>query len=146
MARANGIPASDVYEVDESRQSSRVSANVSGFGKTQRISLNDNLLQRCTPEEIVTTMGHEMGHYVLNHIYKSILFLRFVLARRLRIPELEPQLVPRPLGRALGNRRHHRRGRPSAGRAAVVDFLLRDTRPSATPGRAPKNTKPTSSA
>jgi STE24 endopeptidase len=74
MARANGIPASDVYEVDESRQSSRVSANVSGFGKTMRISLNDNLLKRCTPEEIATTMGHEMGHYVLNHIYKSILF------------------------------------------------------------------------
>ena len=33
MARANGIPATDVYEVDESRQSNRVSANVSGFGK-----------------------------------------------------------------------------------------------------------------
>ncbi|MGZ4822509.1 MAG: M48 family metallopeptidase [Terriglobales bacterium] len=78
MARANGIPASDVYEVDESRQSNRVSANVSGFGKTMRISLNDNLLQRCTPEEIASTMGHEMGHYVLNHIYKSILFFSLV--------------------------------------------------------------------
>ena len=74
LARANGIPATDVYEVDESRQSNRVSANVSGFGRTQRISLNDNLLNRCTPEEILTTMGHEMGHYVLNHVYKSILF------------------------------------------------------------------------
>jgi STE24 endopeptidase len=79
MARANGIPATDVYEVDESRQSTRVSANVSGFGKTQRISLNDNLLKRCTPEEIMTTMGHEMGHYVLNHIYKSILFYALFL-------------------------------------------------------------------
>ena len=79
MARANGIPATDVYEVDESRQSNRVSANVSGFGKTQRISLNDNLLMRCTPEEIMTTMGHEMGHYVLNHIFKSIIFYALVL-------------------------------------------------------------------
>lgn len=79
MARANGIPATDVYEVDESRQSNRVSANVSGFGKTQRISLNDNLLMRCTPEEIMTTMGHEMGHYVLNHIFKSIIFYTLVL-------------------------------------------------------------------
>ncbi|HMK21061.1 MAG TPA: M48 family metallopeptidase [Terriglobales bacterium] len=74
MARANGIPATDVYEVDESRQSNRVSANVSGFWGTERISLNDNLLKRCTPEEIITTMGHEMGHYVLNHIYKDIFF------------------------------------------------------------------------
>jgi STE24 endopeptidase len=72
MARANGIPATDVYEFDASRQSNRVSANVSGFAGTLRISLNDNLLKRCTLPEIATTMGHEMGHYVLNHIYKSL--------------------------------------------------------------------------
>jgi STE24 endopeptidase len=73
MARANGIPASDVYEFDASRQSNRVSANVSGFAKTMRISLNDNLLRRCTLAEIETTMGHEMGHYVLNHSYKGLI-------------------------------------------------------------------------
>jgi STE24 endopeptidase len=73
MARANGIPATDVYEFDASRQSNRVSANVSGFAGTLRISLNDNLLKRCTLPEIETTMGHEMGHYVLNHIYKSMM-------------------------------------------------------------------------
>ena len=72
MARANGIPATDVYEFDASRQSNRVSANVSGFAGTMRISLNDNLLNRCTLPEIETTMGHEMGHYVLNHAYKGL--------------------------------------------------------------------------
>jgi STE24 endopeptidase len=72
MARANGIPASYVYEFDASRQSDRVSANVSGFAGTLRISLNDNLLNRCTLPEIETTMGHEMGHYVLNHAYKGL--------------------------------------------------------------------------
>src|ERR1700722_6736940 len=72
MARANGIPATDVYEFDASRQSNRVSANVSGFAGTLRISLNDNLLKRCTLPEIATTMGHEMGHYVLNHVYKGL--------------------------------------------------------------------------
>jgi STE24 endopeptidase len=74
MARANGIPATDVYEVDASRQSTRISANVSGFLGTERITLNDNLLKRCTPEEILSVMGHEMGHYVMHHIYKDILF------------------------------------------------------------------------
>ena len=39
MARANGISATDVYEFDASRQSNRVSANVSGFASTLRISL-----------------------------------------------------------------------------------------------------------
>ena len=72
MARANGIPATDVYEFNASRQSNRVSANVSGFAGTLQISLNDNLLKRCTLPEIETTMGHEMGHYVLNHIYKGL--------------------------------------------------------------------------
>ncbi len=72
LARANGIPATGVFEFDASRQSDRVSANVSGFAGTLRISLNDNLLKRCTLPEIETTMGHEMGHYVLNHIYKGL--------------------------------------------------------------------------
>lgn len=79
MARANGIPATDVYEFDASRQSDRVSANVSGFANTLRISLNDNLLRRCTLPEIETTMGHEMGHYVLNHEYKGLVMLGVVI-------------------------------------------------------------------
>lgn len=74
LARANGIPAQDVFQVDASRQSKRVSANVSGLAGTLRISLNDNLLNRCSPEEIQEVMGHEMGHYALNHAYEGILF------------------------------------------------------------------------
>src|ERR1022692_3816719 len=79
MARANGIPATDVYEFDASKQSNRVSANVSGFGNTLRISLNDNLLNSCTLPEIETTMGHEMGHYVLNHVYKGLVMIGVVM-------------------------------------------------------------------
>jgi STE24 endopeptidase len=79
LARANGIPAHDVYEIDASRQTTRMSANVSGFGSTMRITLNDNLLRRGSPEEIQAVMGHEMGHYVLHHIYKDILFFGVVV-------------------------------------------------------------------
>ena len=78
LAHANGIPALDVYQVDASRQTTRMSANVSGFAHTMRITLNDNLLRRGSPEEIQAVMGHEMGHYVLNHIYKDIFFLGVV--------------------------------------------------------------------
>ena len=67
MARANGVPADNVYVVDASRQTSRISANVSGLGSTIRISLNDNLLNQGTPAEIKAVMGHELGHYVLGH-------------------------------------------------------------------------------
>jgi STE24 endopeptidase len=79
MARANSIPVNDVYEIDASRQTTRMSANVSGFGKTMRITLNDNLLRRGSLGEIQAVMGHEMGHYVLNHITKDIVFFLVVI-------------------------------------------------------------------
>ncbi len=67
LARGNGIPATDVYEFDASKQSKRISANVSGLFGTTRISMTDNLIKRCSPAEIEAVLGHEMGHYVLNH-------------------------------------------------------------------------------
>jgi Zn-dependent protease with chaperone function len=79
LARTNGIETDKVYLVDESRQSTRVSANVSGILGTQRISLNDNLLRRSTLPEIESVMGHEMGHYVLHHVYMYILFFTLVI-------------------------------------------------------------------
>ena len=80
LARAEGISAQDVWVFDASRQTKRVSANVSGFATTMRISLNDNLLNRCSLAEIETVMGHEMGHFVMNHVYKTLLFLAVVIA------------------------------------------------------------------
>lgn len=74
MAKANQIPVRQVFEVDASRQSNRVSANVSGVFGTARISLNDNLLKQCSLPEIRAVMAHEMGHYVLNHSFKLILY------------------------------------------------------------------------
>jgi STE24 endopeptidase len=79
LARANGIPAQKVYQMDASRQTTRMSANVSGYGHTMRITLNDNLLRRGSPEEIQAVMGHEMGHYVLHHIAKDILYFSVVI-------------------------------------------------------------------
>jgi Zn-dependent protease with chaperone function len=79
LARANGIPAQKVYQVDASRQTTRMSANVSGYGQTMRITLNDNLLRRGSLEEIQAIMGHEMGHYVLHHIAKDILYFSVVI-------------------------------------------------------------------
>jgi STE24 endopeptidase len=79
MARANGIPAHDVYQINALHDTTRMSANVSGFGKTMRITLNDNLLRRGSPEEIQSVMGHEMGHYVLSHIPKSAEFFLIVI-------------------------------------------------------------------
>lgn len=79
LARANRIPATDVYVFDASRQTTRVSANVSGLFHTTRISLNDNLLNRTSLPEIRAVMAHEMGHYVLNHSRRLVLSFTAVL-------------------------------------------------------------------
>jgi len=75
MAHANGITANDVWQVDASRQTTRISANVSGMFGTERITLNDNLLKRCSVACVEAVMGHEMGHYVLNHGYEMLIEL-----------------------------------------------------------------------
>lgn len=67
MAQANGVPTDNVLVVDASRQTKRISANVAGIGPTVRVALNDNLLNRTSPAEVRAVMGHELGHYVLNH-------------------------------------------------------------------------------
>ena len=75
LARANGIPAHDVYLFNASKQTTRISANVSGALGTTRISLNDNLLYNTSVPEIRAVMAHEMGHYVLHHGYRHVIYL-----------------------------------------------------------------------
>jgi len=72
LAKANGVPVDNVYEFDASRQTTRVSANVSGFLGTAAVRLNDNLLNRASLPEIRAVMGHEIGHYTLNHMAKML--------------------------------------------------------------------------
>jgi STE24 endopeptidase len=79
LARAHGVPANEVYEFNASKQHRRISANVAGLGGTMRIALNDNLLQRGSRGEIRMVMAHEIGHYVLNHVWKSLVFMGLVI-------------------------------------------------------------------
>ena len=79
LARANGVPATEVYEFNASKQHKRISANVAGLGSTMRIALNDNLLQRASIPEIRMVMAHEIGHYALNHMLKSVVFSGLVM-------------------------------------------------------------------
>ncbi len=79
IARANGVPADDVKQVDESKQTKRVSANVAGMMGTVRIALNDNLLARAEPASVEAVMAHEIGHYVLNHLLTGLLLISLAI-------------------------------------------------------------------
>lgn len=96
VAAENDIPAQHIYVSDASRQSKRISANVSGLGPTIRITLNDNLLNRTGPAEVLAVMGHEMGHYVLNHVRNLILSLTLVFALIFfAVSRIAPSLIRR---------------------------------------------------
>lgn len=74
LADRAGIEGSRVYEVDKSADTNAVNAYVTGFMNTKRIVLWDTILQKLDEREILFVMGHEMGHYVLGHVWKGILF------------------------------------------------------------------------
>lgn len=74
LARANEVPTEHLAWFDESKQTTRVSANVSGLGGIARISLNDNLIDKTSLPEIRAVLGHEIGHYVLNHPFKLAVY------------------------------------------------------------------------
>jgi STE24 endopeptidase len=79
MAQANGVPADNVYVFDTSRQSNRITANVAGLFGTTRVALGDNLLSRTSPEAVRAVMGHELGHYVLGHIYSLLIMMTGII-------------------------------------------------------------------
>ena len=79
LARANEIPTEHVAWFDASKQTKRISANVSGLLGVARVSLNDNLLNNTSLPEIKAVLGHEMGHYVLNHVFMLAVYTTLVI-------------------------------------------------------------------
>ena len=73
LARRAGIEGGKIFEVDKSRDTTTVNAYVTGLFGTKRIVLWDTLLAKLEDEEILAVMGHEMGHYVLNHVAQGLL-------------------------------------------------------------------------
>ena len=80
LASRAGIEGSRVFEVNKSVDTKAVNAYVTGLFQTKRIVLWDTLIARLDEKEILVVMGHEMGHYVLGHVVRSILLSAFVTA------------------------------------------------------------------
>jgi Zn-dependent protease with chaperone function len=78
LANRAGIGSSRVFEVDKSVDTKAVNAYVTGLLGSKRIVLWDTLLARLGEREVLFVMAHEMGHYVLGHVVRSIV-LSFVV-------------------------------------------------------------------
>jgi STE24 endopeptidase len=67
-----GFASNGLYVMDASKRSTHGNAYFSGFGKAKRIVFFDTLLQNHTPDEILSILAHELGHYKLGHIGQRI--------------------------------------------------------------------------
>jgi Zn-dependent protease with chaperone function len=74
VAKRAGVEGARVFEVDKSVDTAKVNAYVTGVGKSKRIVLWDTLMKRLSPEQTEYVVGHELGHYVLGHVWTGMLF------------------------------------------------------------------------
>jgi STE24 endopeptidase len=79
LAGRAGIEGSRVFEVNKSIDTKAVNAYVTGVFNTKRIVLWDTLIARLNENELLVVMAHEMGHYVLGHVTRSILLSSLVI-------------------------------------------------------------------
>ncbi|MGH8657117.1 MAG: M48 family metallopeptidase [Gammaproteobacteria bacterium] len=79
LADRAGIEGSRVLEVNKSEDTKALNAYVTGFGNTKRIVLWDTTIAKLSGPELLFIMGHEMGHYVLGHVWKLIFFMAAVI-------------------------------------------------------------------
>lgn len=75
LADRAGIEGGRVFEVNKSADTKAINAYVNGFANTKRIVLWDTLIAKLDEPAVLFVMGHEMGHYVLGHVWKTVLFL-----------------------------------------------------------------------
>jgi len=76
------IPADRMFWMRASGKTIYCNAYVTGFGASKRIVIWDTCFTSETTDGILTTFGHELGHYALNHIWKGLAFfsaIAFVL-------------------------------------------------------------------
>ncbi|WP_082232206.1 M48 family metallopeptidase [Halobacillus massiliensis] len=81
LAEEANVPADHVYEVDMSEKTNSMNAYVNGIGDNLRIVLWDTTLNRLDDTETLFIMAHEIGHYVMNHLYMNlagVIFASFI--------------------------------------------------------------------
>ncbi len=73
------IPPDRMFLMRASDKVTGLNAYVTGIGASKRVVVWDTTIVKATPDEISFIFGHEMGHYVLQHIWKTLAFLALLL-------------------------------------------------------------------
>ena len=73
------IPRRRILEMNASSKTNMLNAYVSGLGASKRVVVWDTTLKKMTDDETLLVLGHETGHYVLNHIVKEFVLIELVV-------------------------------------------------------------------
>jgi len=73
------IPQNRIFEMAASAKLNELNAYVTGLSASKRVVIWDTTIRRMSPDEVLFVTGHEMGHYVLDHMRDGILFACGVL-------------------------------------------------------------------
>ena len=66
------IPPDRMFWMNASEKTNALNAYVTGFGASKRVIIWDTTIAKMNTPQIVSVVGHEMGHYVLLHIPKGL--------------------------------------------------------------------------
>jgi len=100
MAKESGVPSDRIFVYDGSRQSNNFTANVSGVAGSARIAISDVAFKGASLDEVRAVTGHEIGHYVLHHVWRSVVVLSLLAVLFFFLAD---RLYPR-FARAFGSR------------------------------------------
>jgi Zn-dependent protease with chaperone function len=67
------IPPDRIFLMAASRKTNAINAYVTGLGASKRVVIWDTTIQKTTNEESLFIVGHELGHYVLGHVWQGFL-------------------------------------------------------------------------
>jgi Zn-dependent protease with chaperone function len=102
LARRSGIEGGRVFEVNKSIDTTTANAYVTGLLGTHRIVLWDTLLRNFDEREVLAVMAHEMGHYVLGHVERTVVLSSLVLVAGLLWVDRAGRWVVKRWGKRLG--------------------------------------------
>lgn len=75
LAQKTGYEVKQISIMDASKRSTKLNAFFSGFGKFKHIILYDTLIEKCSIDQIVSILAHEIGHAKHKDVLKNFLVM-----------------------------------------------------------------------
>ncbi|TAM81869.1 MAG: M48 family peptidase [Acidobacteria bacterium] len=96
------IPRQRILEMDASSKTNTLNAYVSGLGASKRVVVWDTTLEKMTEDETLLVLGHEAGHYVLDHILKEFALIELVMLAFIALGFVSVRKLIRQYGPRMG--------------------------------------------